>query len=90
MAQYFQIVYKIAEVKLIFLEEQWTPKAPQMLLYIFSASWSVCEIKRLVTVPKVTEEDFTAAHDQFSVYALGRLWRVPIKFKNESISCRNL
>lgn len=64
-------------------------KPLQMLPYISSASGSAWEIKCLVTVSKVTEEESNIAHDRFSVYALGGLWRVPIKFKNESISCRN-
>lgn len=77
-------------MSLIFLEEQGTNKPLQMSLYILSASGSVWEIKCLVTVPKVTEEDSNTARDRFSVNALGGLWRVPIKVKNESISCRNM
>jgi len=89
MTQRFETAYKIVKISLI-SSEQCTTKPLQMLLCLSSASGSVWETKHVVTVPKVTEEESNTARDWFSVHALGGLWRVPIKFKNESISCRNL
>lgn len=47
------------------------------------------ETNCFVKIPVVIEEDSNTAHEWFSVYALGGLWRVPTKFKNDSISGRN-